>query len=139
MHLEKLFSHILANTAIAGFTNMLLWFAITFWSYLTTESVFVTGMLGGFYLVLNLLSGLWFGSLVDHHRKKTVMLGSSIASLFFYILGFFMLIFLPGDTWGNIWNVWLWIFIFVSMLGIIFGNIRMIALSTIVTILIPEE
>jgi DHA3 family multidrug efflux protein-like MFS transporter len=56
MQKSHLFPHILTNTAIAGFTNMLLWFAITFWSYLTTHSVFVTGVLGGFYLVLNLLS-----------------------------------------------------------------------------------
>jgi DHA3 family multidrug efflux protein-like MFS transporter len=50
-----LFSHILTNTAIAGFTNMLIWFAITFWVYLETQSVFVTGMLGGIYLVLNMI------------------------------------------------------------------------------------
>ena len=139
MQKSHLFPHILANTAVAGFTNMLLWFAITFWSYLTTHSVFVTGVLGGFYLVLNLVSGLWFGSLVDHNRKKLVMLGSSFVSLFFYSIAFAMLMILPPESWGNIWNPWLWIFIFVSMLGIVFGNIRMIALSTIVTILIPED
>lgn len=33
---------------------------------------------------------------------------------------------------------WLWIFILVSMLGVCVGNIRMIALSTLVTIMIPE-
>jgi MFS transporter, DHA3 family, multidrug efflux protein len=81
MQNQKLFTHILANTAIAGFTNMLLWFAITFWAYLETKSVFVTGMLGGIYLVLNMFGGIWFGSLVDHHRKKLVMLSSSLASL----------------------------------------------------------
>ncbi len=51
---NNFFSHILANTAIAGFTNMLLWFAITFWVFLMTRSVFMTGMLGGIYLILNL-------------------------------------------------------------------------------------
>lgn len=60
MHHRSLFLHILTNTAVAGFTNMLLWFAITFWAYLTTKSVFVTGMLGGIYLVLNLFGGIWF-------------------------------------------------------------------------------
>lgn len=139
MKSQKLFPHILTNTAIAGFTNMLLWFAITFWSYLTTHSVFVTGVLGGFYLVLNLLSGLWFGSLVDHHRKKLVMLGSSVVSLFFYSIAFMMLIILPAQTWGDISSAWLWIFILMSMLGIVVGNIRMIGLSTMVTMLIPEE
>jgi MFS transporter, DHA3 family, multidrug efflux protein len=134
----NLFSHILTNTAVAGFTNMLLWFAITFWAYLTTRSVFVTGMLGGVYLVLNLFGGIWFGSLVDHYRKKNVMLISSVTSLFFYILAFLILISLPESTWWDIGSPWLWIFILVSMLGAVVGNIRMIALSTMVTILIPE-
>lgn len=60
MEYSKLFHHILGNDALAGFLNMLLWFALTFWAYLETQSVFVTGMLGGIYLVLNLLTGIWF-------------------------------------------------------------------------------
>lgn len=57
---SRLFSHILGNSAIAGFTNMLLWFALTFWAYLETKSVAVTGILGGIYLVMNLFGGIWF-------------------------------------------------------------------------------
>ena len=139
MQTTSLFPHILINTAIAGFTNMLVWFAITFWLYLETHSVFITGMLGGIYLVLNLFGGIWFGSLVDHHRKKPIMLVSSITSLFFYSLAFGMLAYFPESAWTNMWNPWLWLFIFVTMLGVVVGNIRMIALSTLVTILIPEE
>lgn len=138
MHNPHLFPHILTNSAIGGFTNMLLWFAITFWAYLETHSVFVTGMLGGIYLVLNLFWGIWFGSLVDHNRKKHVMLASSVTSLFFYSISFVMLLILPASTWSDMWNPWLWVFILVSMLGVFVGNIRMIALSTLVTILIPE-
>lgn len=55
-----LFRSILFNTALAGFTNMLIWFAITFWLFLETRSVFMTGVLGGLYLVLNLFGGIWF-------------------------------------------------------------------------------
>lgn len=139
MQKHNLFPHILANSAIGGFTNMLLWFAITFWAYLETHSVFVTGMLGGVYLVLNLLSGIWFGSLVDHHRKKSVMLGSSLASLLFYSISFAMLLIFPESTWTDMWNPWLWLFILISILGVVVGNVRMIALSTLVTILIPED
>ena len=135
---SNLFPHILANSAIAGFTNMLLWFAITFWAYLETHSVFVTGMLGGVYLILNLFGGIYFGSLVDHNRKKWIMLASSITSLWFYSVSFVMLLTLPESTWTNMWSPWLWIFILISMLGVTAGNIRMIALSTIVTIMIPE-
>lgn len=38
----KLFYSILLNNACAGFANMLLWFAVTFWVFLETKSVFVT-------------------------------------------------------------------------------------------------
>lgn len=78
---NNLFHHILVNFAIGGFTNNLIWFAMTFWVYLETHSVFITGMLGGMYLVLNLLSAIPFGSFVDHHPKRQVMLVSSLMSL----------------------------------------------------------
>ena len=139
MQNPSLFPHILINTAIAGFTNMLIWFAITFWLYLKTHSVFITGMLGGIYLVLNLFGGIWFGSLVDHNKKKPIMLVSSTTSLFIYSLAFGMLAYFPESTWTDMWNPWLWLFILVTMFGVVAGNIRMIALSTLVTILIPEE
>lgn len=42
MQKNSLFKHILINTALAGFSNMFLWFAITFWVYLETRSVFVS-------------------------------------------------------------------------------------------------
>lgn len=108
MQQSHLFRHILANTAMAGFTNMLLWFAITFWVYLETRSVFMTGMLGGFYLILNLFGGIWFGSLVDHNRKKIIMMASSLISLAFYILVFVILSVLGESNWSDMWNPWLW-------------------------------
>lgn len=138
MHNPRLFPHILINTAIAGFTNMLIWFAITFWVFLETRSVFVTGMLGGIYLVLNLFGGIWFGSFVDHHPKRRVMLTSSVVSFGCYSIGAVILTLLPSQTWSNMWSPWLWSWMLIMMLGVVTGNIRMIALSTLVTILIPE-
>jgi MFS transporter, DHA3 family, multidrug efflux protein len=138
MQKSHLFPHILANTAVAGFTNMLLWFAITFWVFLTTESVFIVGVLWGIYSVLNLFGGIWFWSLVDHYRKKPVMLISSLTSLFFYAIAFVMIMVLPESTWTDIWSPLLWIFIIISMLGVFVGNVRMIAMSTLVTIMIEE-
>lgn len=51
MKTHNLFPHILTNTAVADFTNMLLWFAITFWAYITTKSVFVTELLAGIFFL----------------------------------------------------------------------------------------
>ena len=79
---------LLVNNLLANITNYTVWFALTFYVYLETQSVFATGMIAGIFLVLTAASGFWFGSLVDHHRKKRVMLASSLASLGLYALSF---------------------------------------------------
>ena len=40
------FYHLLGNNLVANITNFTVWFAITFWVYLETRSVFATGMIG---------------------------------------------------------------------------------------------
>lgn len=67
------------------------------------------------------------------------MLISSMSSFFFYTIGLAMLMVLPTETWTDMWSVWLWGFMLVMMFGVVAGNIRMIALSTLVTILIDES
>ena len=74
------FHQILGNNLVANVTNFTVWFAITFWVYLETRSVFATGMIAGVYLVLTAAFGIWFGSIVDHNAKKLAMLGSSVVS-----------------------------------------------------------
>ena len=76
--------------------------------------------------------------MVDHHRKKTVMQGSAVVSL--------------GSTrWRSPSSAdaggalprpgqrALWVFVVLLMLGVIAGNLRSIALPTLVTLLIPED
>src|SRR3546814_11161667 len=60
--------------------NFTVWFALVFWALLETRSVFVTGMIGGIYLVFTAGFAIWFGSLVDHRRKNRIMLASSAGS-----------------------------------------------------------
>ena len=67
--------------------NFTVWFAITFCVYLETRSVFATGMIAGIFLVPSASTGIWFGSLVDHHHKKPMMQVSAVASLVFYAAG----------------------------------------------------
>src|SRR5262245_33823109 len=127
------FYQILGNNLVANITNFTVWFAVTFWVYLETHSVFATGMIAGIYLVFTAGFGIWFGSLVDHNSKKRVMLGSSAVSFALYAAGFLVLLAAPQGEMENPASVWLWILIFVVMLGVIVGNIRSIALPTIVT------
>ena len=41
------FHQVLGNNLVANITNFTVWFAITFWVYLETRSVFATGMIAG--------------------------------------------------------------------------------------------
>jgi DHA3 family multidrug efflux protein-like MFS transporter len=133
------FYHIVGNNLVANIVNFTVWFAVTFWVYLETRSVFATGMIAGIYLVLTAGLGIWFGSLVDHNSKRLTMLGSSVVSLALYAAAFAVLLLAPPGAMQQVASVWLWSFVLVVMMGVIAGNIRSIALATLVTILIPED
>lgn len=133
------FHQILGNNLVANITNFTVWFALTFWVFLETHSVFATGMIAGVYLVLTAGFGFWFGSLVDHYPKKLAMLGSSVVSLIFYALSLALLLVVPHEWFTNPYGWHLWLFVLLVMLGVIAGNVRSIALPTLVTILIPED
>ena len=136
---DRAFVHLLVNTLLVSVINFTVWFAVTFWVFLETKSVLATGMVAGIFLVTTALSGIWFGSLVDHHRKKTVMQASALVSLGFYAVAFTLYQLTPEPTFTNPASVMLWVFIVLSMFGVIAGNIRSIALMTLVTVLIPED
>src|SRR5699024_924256 len=73
-----------------------------------------------------------------HNRKKTVMMASSCLTLVFFALA------------GVVWVVWmdtaaisldspaLWVFSILILIGSIVEHMRNIALSTVVTLLVPE-
>lgn len=133
------FHHILGNNLVANVTNFTVWFALTFWVFIETRSVFATGMIAGVYLVFTAGFGFWLGSIVDHNAKKAAMLGSSVVSFLFYAASLAMMLLEPDGAFANPYGAYLWIFVLVVMLGVIAGNIRGIALPTLVTILIPEN
>lgn len=135
----KTFYQVLGNTLFASLINYTVWFALTFFLYLQTQSVAVTGIISGIYLIATAASGLWFGSLVDHYHKKTVMLASSVVSFIMYALCFVLYITAAPDTFKDPSSITLWVLVVLVMMGVIVGNIRTIALPTLVTLLIPED
>jgi DHA3 family multidrug efflux protein-like MFS transporter len=136
---DRAFAHLLVNTLLVSVINFTVWFAVTFWVFLETRSVLATGMVAGIFLVTTALSGIWFGSLVDRYRKKTMMQASSLVSLAFYAVAFTLYQLTAEQTFANPASVMLWVFIVVSMFGVIAGNVRSIALMTLVTLLIPDD
>ncbi len=133
------FHQILGNNLVANITNFTVWFAITFWAYLETRSVFATGVIAGLYLVFTAGFGIWLGSIVDHNAKKLVMLGSSVVSFGFYAVSLAILVLNPAEAFRDPYGFTLWLLVLPVMLGVIAGNVRSIALATLVTILIPED
>jgi len=133
------FHHLLANNLVANITNFTVWFAVTFWVFLETRSVFATGMIAGIYLALTATLGVWFGSLVDHHRKKSVMMASSAVSFALYAVCLAASLLIPERRFADAGSVALWLFVLAVMFGVIAGNVRAIALPTLVTRLVPEE
>jgi MFS transporter, DHA3 family, multidrug efflux protein len=136
---RRTFHHLLVNTLLVSVINFTAWFAITFFVYLQTRSVLATGLISGIYLTFTALSGLWFGSLVDHHRKRTVMMLSSAASLALYAVCLAVYLRAGRESFSDPTSWILWIFVLLLMMGVIVGNIRTIAMSTAVTLLIPED
>lgn len=135
----KTFYQLLGNTIIANVTNMTVWFALIFYVYLETRSVVATSVVSGIYLVAVAFSGFWFGSLVDRHKKKHMMLLSGFVSLVIYAIGFAVYLVAPSETFKDPTSVILWTFVPLLLAGVIAGNIRSIALPTLITILIPED
>ena len=84
----KTFLHVLVNSLFVSVIDFTVWFAITFYVYLQTRSVFATAIIAGIFLVLTAGTGIWFGSLVDHHKKKTIMLASTAFSFVAYLISF---------------------------------------------------
>jgi len=136
---QRTFLHALLNTLVVSVINFTAWFAVTFWVYLETRSVFATGLIAGIFLVSIAGTGIWFGSLVDHHRKKTVMQWSAAFSALVYAVCLAIYLTTPDPTFRDPASARLWAFVVLLMLGVIAGNLRSIAMPTLVTLLVPED
>lgn len=135
----KHFYHVLLNTLIANVTTSYLWFALTFWIYLETRSVLATGIIGGVYMLLIAMFSILFGTIVDHHKKKSVMVFSSVFTFVAFGLATAMYVLFPTEKLID-WNSYaFWLFSGLILIGAVVENMRNIALSTVVTLLVPKN
>ena len=135
----RTFRLLVANTLISNVTNNFLWFALTFWAYLETRSVVATAIIGGGYMLIVAVSGLFFGTFVDRHRRKASMLVSSGLSLVSFALAGLVYLVTPADALRDLGHVSFWAFVLLTLVGAIAGNLRAVALATTVTLLVPED
>ncbi len=130
---KKIFYHLLGNSLVAMVTNMFIWFSLTYWAYIETRSVVITSLVAGSFAALNMLGAFFFGNIVDHNKKRVAMILSSIASLIAYSIGAFIFFTTAPEAFKDAGDPLLWVLILILMIGCVAGNLRMIALSTLVT------
>jgi MFS transporter, DHA3 family, multidrug efflux protein len=129
---------LLVNSLISGVTSTFLWFAVTFWVYLETRSVVATSVIGGAFALASAALGVFFGTFVDRNPKKRVMVVGSSVSLVCYVLATVIYVLVGADDLLELTNPFFWLFIGTILFGSVAGNLRGIALSTCVTLLVEE-
>ncbi|HSD56897.1 MAG TPA: MFS transporter [Methanotrichaceae archaeon] len=135
----RTFYRLLGVALIAITAANFVWFALTYWAYLTTRSVISTSVLAGIWLVVTALSSNWFGSIIDRYKKKQAMMGSSIATLLLFASGFLLFRFSPEAVFATVASLRFWIFAIILLMGVIAGSMYSIAVPTLVAFLVPED
>ncbi len=132
------FYGVLVNTLIANVTTSFLWFALTFWVYLETRSVLATAIIGGSFMLMVAVAGVPFGTWVDRWRKKRVMVVATTVTAVAYAAAFAFFLLVPTTDLLVIGSLPFWVFVLLILAGAIVESARGIALSTCVTLLVPE-
>lgn len=133
------FYAVLINTLIANVTTSFLWFGLTFWIFLETKSVLATSIIGGSYFLMLALFSLFFGTIVDHNKKKHVMIASTAITFVTYSTAGIIFLLFPESDLIN-WNgAIFWLFGIIILMGAVVENMRNIALATTVTLLVPAK
>ncbi|MCP2638142.1 MFS transporter [Microbacterium sp. HD4P20] len=135
----RMFLHVLVNTAIANITTSFLWFALTFWIYAETRNVIATGLIGGAYMLFVSAFSMFFGTLVDRFRKKAIMVWATVAAFSVFVVDSAFFFAVGQEQIVDLAQPWFWIFAVVMLAGAVVAQLRSIALSTTVTLLVPDE
>ena len=133
------FYKLLGVALVVAAANNFVWFALTYWAYLETKSVVSTSIVGGVFLVAAAVSSFWFGSIVDHYKKKHAMLGSSIVSLALFCLGLAVYTLSPVGAFSTVASPIFWLLVLFLLGGTVVGSIYNIAMPTLVTVLVPKD
>jgi DHA3 family multidrug efflux protein-like MFS transporter len=135
----KLFHKLLIYALLVSSTNNFVWFALTYWAYLQTKSVVATGIVGGIFLVATAVSGFGLGAIVDHYKKKQVLIASGLTTFSLFAVGSLVYHYTPKSVFTYVESPLLWVFAGILLLGVIAGSILAIAIPTMVTFLVPVK
>ena len=135
----KTFHQLLANALVSTVMTSFLWFALIFWVYIETESVIAASIVGGAFAVFSALFGMAFGTFVDRRRKRTSLLVSAGSTFVLYGAAALLFILVDQESLLDLGNIAFWAFVALVLAGSVVGNLRAIAMSTLVTLLVPVE
>lgn len=90
-------------------------------------------------MLLVAIFSLVFGTIVDNHKKKSVMLFSSCITFATYLLAGIVFWIFPESALTDWKSIVFWMFGGIILIGGIVENMRNIALSTTVTLLVPKD
>jgi DHA3 family multidrug efflux protein-like MFS transporter len=132
------FRQLLINTLGTGVTSSFVWFALTFWVFLETRSVVATGVIGGSFSLASAVLGPFVGTYVDRHRKHQALVLTSMISTACFTLATVVFVTVDAPDLLRLTSPWFWALVTTTLLGSVAGQMRGIALSTCVTLLVPE-
>ena len=135
----RVFYRLLVNTLISGVTATFLWFALTFWVYVETHSVVATGMIAGGFSLSAAVLGPVFGTFVDRHRKHSVMMLATITTALCFAVATAIYIAVDTQSLLDLRAPWFWLLVAFTLFGSVAAMMRSIALSTCVTLLVPND
>lgn len=133
------FHRLLVNSLVSGVTSTFLWFALTFWVYLETRSVVATGVIGGSFAISAAVCGPLFGTFVDRHRKHTAMVAATALSAVCFAVATLIFVAVDAADLLRLRSPWFWALALITLLGSVSSQMRGIAMSTCVTLLVPED
>lgn len=136
---DAVFRQLLVNTLVSGVTSSFLWFALTFWVYLQTRSVVATAVIGAAFSLSNAFLAPAFGTYVDHHRKHQAMVLATTGSAICFTLATVVFLAVDAESLLRMRGPWFWVLVALTLFGSVAGSLRGIALSTCVTLLVPED
>lgn len=132
------FHRVLINTVVANFATAFLWFGWSFWVFLETRSVLMNAVIGGSYMALLAITAVIFGVIVDRFKKKQVMVVSSVITTSAFLGAGALFVALPKERIIDLASPWFWLIGGLILGGSVVENMRNIALSTTVTLLVPD-
>ncbi|MGO2791352.1 MFS transporter [Microbacterium gubbeenense] len=134
----RTFVALLVNTAVANVSTSFMWFGLTFWIYIETRNVLSTALIGAALMLFVALTSMFFGTLVDRYRKKPVMAWGTGIALVIFVADAVFFFAVGADAIADLSRPWFWIFAVVMLAGAVIEQLRSIAMSTAVTLLVPD-